>query len=365
MILVIGIHVGVLVAGYIGVDVFLVLSGFLITALLYEEWERTGTISLRRFCERRVRRLAPALILLVGGFVILMIVLDPFSGQWPLGRLVATTLLFVNNWVTTLAPSHGSALGALSPTWSLAQEAQFYVLWPPILWALMRLHLRPQTMIATLAGAILALLALGPLAQHVFADYNPYTSPFDRGAELLLGALAAIAWRERLIPAPLRWPITGPIVVAGFVFLVASEKPSVPQWYLAGAALGAMLIVNLLSDINRAAGADGWLRRAMAFPRRLIARGLGARPLVYTGRVSYGIYLFHVPIYYLLWIYAPLGSQYLYLPVVFALSLAAATISWKLLESPVLRSTWRPPTPGLATTGRLLVRPLRPRLRES
>ena len=310
-----------------------------------------------------MRRLLPALVLLVGGFVIVMIVLDPFSGQWPLGPLVVTTLLFVNNWVTTLAPSHGSALGALSPTWSLAQEAQFYVLWPPILWAVMRLRLRPQTMIAALAAAILALLAVGPLAQHVFADYNPYTSPFDRGAELLLGALAAIAWRERLVPAPLRWPITGPVLAAGFVFLVATGKPSVPQWYLAAAALGAMLIVNLLSDADRAAP-GGWPRRAMARPQQLIARGLSAQPLVCTGRVSYGIYLFHVPIYYMLWIYAPLGSQALYLPVVFALSLAAAAISWKLLESPVLRSTWRPHVQVLASTGRVLVAPLRPTRRD-
>jgi peptidoglycan/LPS O-acetylase OafA/YrhL len=364
--LVIGIHVGVLAAGYIGVDVFLPLSGFLITALLYEEWERTGSISLRRFYQRRVRRLLPALLLLVCAFAIVMIGLKPFSGQWPLGTLVATTLLLVNNWVTTLAPSHGSALGALSPTWSLAQEAQFYLLWPPVLWALIRLRVCPRRMMATLAVAIVAMLAIGSLAQHVFSGYNPYTSPFDRGAELLLGALAAIVWRERLVPAPLRSPIAGPILTAGFIFLLATGKPSVPQWYLTAAALGAMLIVNLLSDAERAA-ASGRLRRAVACPQRLIARGLAARPLVYTGRVSYGIYLFHVPIYYLLWTYAPVGSQYLYLPIVFALSLSAAGLSWKLLESPVLRSTWWPRAPALGAWAGLAraVRARRPRLRES
>src|ERR1700722_4892025 len=179
--LVIAIHVGLLAAGYIGVDVFLPLSGFLITVLLYEEWERTGEISLRHFYGRRVRRLLPALLLLVGGYVLVMIVLDPFHGQWATGKLTATTLLLVNNWATTLAPRHGEVLGALSPTWTLAQEGQFYLLWPPVLWTLLRLGLRPRAILALLALAIVAVLAADPIVQHVYVNYNPYTSPLNRG----------------------------------------------------------------------------------------------------------------------------------------------------------------------------------------
>jgi peptidoglycan/LPS O-acetylase OafA/YrhL len=334
--LVVGIHVGLLAAGYVGVDVFLPLSGFLITALVYEEWERTGGISLRRFYERRVRRLLPALVLLLAAYALVMIVLDPFHGQWSTGRLLATTVLFVNNWVTTLAPRHGAVLGALSPTWTLAQEGQFYVLWPPVLLGLLRLRLRPRTVLALLAVAIVALLAADPLAERLYAGYNAYTSPLDRSAELLFGCAAAIVWRERLVPVPVRWPVVGWALFAGLAFVVATGEPSVPAWYLTAGALSALLVVNLLTvpDPGRGTGTPG---RAQSAAQSLLVRLLAWRPLAYTGRISYGIYLFHVPIYYLVWTYLPVRSAYLYWPVVFALSFGIAALSWTLVESPILR----------------------------
>lgn len=336
--LVVGIHVGLLAAGYVGVDVFLPLSGFLITALVYEEWERTGGISLRRFYERRMRRLLPALVLLLAAYALVMIVLDPFHGQWSTGRLLATTVLFVNNWVTTLAPRHGAVLGALSPTWTLAQEGQFYLLWPPVLLCLLRLHLRPRTVLALLALAIVALLAADPVAERLYAGYNAYTSPLDRSAELLFGCAAAIVWRERLVPVPLRWPVVGWALVAGLAFVVATGKPSVPAWYLTAGACSALLIVNLLSlpETGRGAGTPG---RARSAAQSLLVRLLAWRPLAYTGRISYGIYLFHVPIYYLVWTYLPVHPAYLYWPVVFALSFGVAALSWALVESPILRQS--------------------------
>jgi peptidoglycan/LPS O-acetylase OafA/YrhL len=332
--LVVGIHVGLLAAGYVGVDVFLPLSGFLITALVYEEWERTGGISLRRFYERRVRRLLPALVLLLAAYALIMIVLDPFHGQWSTGRLLATTVLFVNNWVTTLAPRHGAVLGPLSPTWTLAQEGQFYLLWPPVLLGLLRLRLRPRTVLALLAVAIVALLTADPLAARLYAGYNAYTSPLDRSAELLFGCAAAIVWRERLVPVPLRRPVVGWALVAGLAFVVASGEPSVPAWYLTAGALSALLVVNLLSVPDPGPGTPDRARSAARSP---LVRLLAWRPLAYTGRISYGIYLFHVPIYYLVWTYLPVHPAYLYWPVVFALSCGVAALSWTLLESPILR----------------------------
>jgi peptidoglycan/LPS O-acetylase OafA/YrhL len=336
--LVIAIHVGLLVSGYIGVDVFLPLSGFLITALLYEESERTGTISLRRFYERRVRRLLPALLLLVAGFALVIVLLHPFSLDWSLSRLTTTTLLFVNNWVATLSPGHGSVLGALSPTWTLAQEGQFYLLWPPVLWMLVRRQTRPRTVLVLLGGAILVLLAAGILAPHVYPEYNEYTSPFDRGAELLLGAAVAILWRERMVPESLGRPLAGWIPVGGLTYLVIAGKPSVPVWYLMAAALSALLIVNLLTARPVPARRSG-RRRSLPEPGLSLERILCWGPLAYTGKISYGIYLFHVPIYYLVWTYLRVGSPAEYWPIVFLLSLAAAAASWRLVESPILR--WR------------------------
>ena len=206
---VIGVHLGLIAGGYVGVDVFFALSGFLITALLYEEWDRTGTIELRRFYKRRGRRLLPALLALLAGFAIVVLVLHPFAGLWPLGRLIASTLLAANNWVTALVPRHGQVLGALMPTWTLSQEVQFYLLWPLALWWLLRRRARPRAILAMLAVAMLVLFGAGALMSHAYSAYNSYTSPFDRGAELLLGCAAAIVWREGLVPAPLRWPVVG------------------------------------------------------------------------------------------------------------------------------------------------------------
>jgi peptidoglycan/LPS O-acetylase OafA/YrhL len=335
VILVIGLHVGLLAAGYVGVDVFLPLSGFLITVLVCEEWERTGGISLRRFYARRARRLLPALVLLLAGYALVMIVLDPFHGQWSTVRLLATTLLFVNNWATTLAPRHGAVLGPLSPTWTLAQEGQFYLLWPPVLLGLLRLRLRSRTVLALLAVAIAVLVVAEPLADRLYADYNAYTSPLDRGAELLFGCAAAIVWRERLVPVPLRWPVVGWALLAGLAFVVGTGQPSVPAWYLTAGLLSALLVINLLSvpDPGREAGSRAG---AWSAARSLLGRLLAWQPLGYTGRISYGIYLFHVPIYYLVWTYVSLHPTYLYWPVVFALSFGVAALSWTLVESPIL-----------------------------
>jgi peptidoglycan/LPS O-acetylase OafA/YrhL len=333
--LVIGIHVGLLAAGYIGVDVFLPLSGFLITALVYEEWERTGGISLRHFYERRLRRLLPALVLLLVAYAVVMLGLDPFHGQWSTGRLVVTTLLFVNNLVTTLAPRHGAVLGPLAPTWTLAQEAQFYLLWPPVLLGLLRLRLPPRTVLALLAVAIVALLVAEPVAEHLYPAYNAYTSPLDRSAELLFGCAGAIVWRERLLPVPLGWRITGWTLVAGLALIVATEQPSVPAWYLIAGALSTLLVVNLLSVPDSGCGAGSPSgQRSTAWS--LLGRLLAWPPLAYTGRISYGIYLFHVPIYYLVWTFVPLHPAFLYGPVIFALSYGSAALSWTLVESPIL-----------------------------
>src|SRR5437879_173750 len=92
VLLVMAAHTGLLSNGYVGVDIFFALSGFLITSLLYDEFERTGRISFRRFYGRRARRLLPALVIVVAAFVCVVVALDPFPNLWPLGRLILSTL---------------------------------------------------------------------------------------------------------------------------------------------------------------------------------------------------------------------------------------------------------------------------------
>jgi len=334
--MVICLHVGLLAGGYIGVDIFFALSGFLITTLLYEEWERSGAISLRRFYECRGRRLLPALWLLVAGFIVLVLAVNPFAGLWPLGSLVTTTLLFANNWVTALAPTHGRVLGALVPTWTLAQEVQFYLLWPVALSILLRFGARPPAVLCLLALAVGTLFATAPLVRDAYPDYNPYTDPLARGAELLLGAGAAVAWRARLMPKVLRSTAAGWALAGGLIAVLVAATPIPEQsTYLSAAALAALLISNLLSG-SRRPGRLSVLRPGQLSDRCVLSGFLSSRPLLATGRISYGLYLYHLPIYCLLWHYVPGRSPYIYAPTVLAASYAAAALSWWAIERPAI-----------------------------
>jgi peptidoglycan/LPS O-acetylase OafA/YrhL len=335
VVLVIAVHVGLLDSGDIGVDVFFPLSGFLITALLYEEWERHGALSLRRFYARRARRLLPALMLLVAAFAALSPLVSTFSAATPKGTLAGSTLLFANNWVAALSPAHGRALGPLAPTWSLAQEAQFYLLWPAALALLLRSRTRTPFVLGALGVSILVLVAAVPLVRHAYPAYGAYTSPLDRTAELLLGSAAAILWRERLLPPLLARPITGWLAFAGLALVLAQDTTPQRTTYQAAAALTTLLIISLLTDSQPTSISDRPPRRLAHRASGALAAALSSTPLRSTGKISYGIYLYHLPIYYLLLNYAPRQPHYLYGVAVLTASLLAAACSWKLLESPI------------------------------
>ena len=360
VLLVMLMHTGVVDNGYIGVDVFFGLSGFLITTLLCEEWERTGRISFRRFYERRARRLLPALVLVVGIFAGFYLAAEPFTG-WPLGTRAASTLLFVNNWVVGFGGS--SRLGSLGPTWSLAQEEQFYLIWPLILALLLYRRLPPAAVVGILLGTIVALLALAPLVEQQVPSYDLYFSPLDRGAELLLGCAGAVAWRNRLLAIPDRWrlgvdrwrlgatrwrvgaagrwpgidgvrhlsghrsawrsllclALAGAFV--GLLFAHHHRRADMVAIYLAANALAVPLIIALLSA-----------------PGCLLAKLIGSRPLRYVGRISYCLYLCHLLLHNLLKHYLPGLPVFLYAVLTFSLSFTLAGGSWRLLESRVLRA---------------------------
>jgi peptidoglycan/LPS O-acetylase OafA/YrhL len=349
VVLVIVVHVGLLDSGDIGVDVFFPLSGFLITALLCEEFERLGGVSLGRFYARRARRLLPALTVLVVAFVVLSRLVHAFTAAFPRGALVGSTLLFANNWVATLSAAHGRALGPLSPTWSLAQEGQFYLLWPAVLALLLRRRRRAPFVLGVLAVSILVLVAAVPVVRHAYPAYGAYTSPLDRTAELLLGSAAAIMWRERLLPPLLERPLTGWVAFAGLAFVLAQGTKPQRTTYLAAAVLTTLLIISLLTDHGAGSPSDPRPRRLAGRVGGALSAALSSTPLRSTGRISYGIYLYHLPIYYLLAIYAPGRSRYLYGAVVLAGSLLAAAGSWKFLESPIIHGI----TPGARTLARI------------
>ncbi|HTW11611.1 MAG TPA: acyltransferase, partial [Solirubrobacteraceae bacterium] len=280
-------HLSLLPNGFMGVDLFFALSGFLITTLLYEEWERTGSLSFSRFYERRARRLLPALLILVAGAVLVNTFAYTLTG-WPLGRKALTTLLFANNWVAGLGKS--SQLGGLCPTWSLAQEEQFYLVWPLLLVLMLRRRFSPRLVAAALAAGVAGLIWwVSPHLTASIRDYSTYYSPADRSAELLLGCLGAVLWRHRLVPEPARLlsrvsaraarqaaRVARParvalccVLIYLFARLLLGNGPTRPT-YLLACALAVVLIPNLL-----------------AVPESLPARLIGCAPLRRLGRISY------------------------------------------------------------------------------
>jgi peptidoglycan/LPS O-acetylase OafA/YrhL len=298
-------HADVLPGGYIGVDVFFVLSGFLITTLLLEEWAAQGRISLRGFYRRRARRILPALITLLLGYLV-VVALAGGSGI----RAVALGGFFTGNAVQAFAnpnPLAQNGLG-LAHLWSLAEEEQFYLLWPVVLILLAR----TRRLIPALATILaVALVWRGVLAAEGASFYRIYYGPDTHADGLLAGALlAALRWRGSLrVPEPI------PILSFALVFV------------------GSM--IGLLSDA-------GWLyiwpflllgcvgMTAAAATDTRMAALLSVRPLVALGKISYSLYLWHWPVM--------VGIAYHFHArhAVFALllSLPPAYVSYRFVERP-------------------------------
>jgi peptidoglycan/LPS O-acetylase OafA/YrhL len=334
-------HTSVLPNGYVGVDLFFALSGFLITTLLYEEWDRAGTISLTRFYKRRARRLLPALGVLIVVALVVDLVVYPMTG-WSFGVKALTSTMFVNNWVA--ATGHARDLGALNPTWSLAQEEQFYLVWPLLLVLMLRRRMRPELVATLLVGMIVLLVLISPHGHN----YQVYYSPFTRAAELLFGCLGAVIWRHRMVwrsanrirslglklpslsharaggigvgRSPALWRSFVACALAYmFARLLFNYQLDTEQIYLRSCLIAVPLIMTLLSA-----------------PASLMARLIASPPLRYLGRISYSLYLFHLLTRNVVYHYRPHGSIDLNALLTIAISVALASVSWKLLESRVL-----------------------------
>ncbi len=308
-------HAGRLSGGWLGVDVFFALSGFLITSLLVEEYAVTGTIALRLFYARRALRLLPALLgLLIVVTIVHLATLPPEWGPLALHQ-AAVVLFYVANWAWVV----GLPLGLYSHAWSLGIEEQFYVLWPLALLGLLRVvHDRRVLAVLVLAGAGIGVVWRWGLV-HVNAPVEHLYKGLDaHGDGLLIGCAAGL-----LLGAGRRTRAAGLVGIAGIV--VAFALGRFPQDYLHHiSTLTALATALLLIYVVRA-------------PQSWLARGLAAWPLVALGRMSYGVYLWHFPIYY--WCGALAQREAPPWPVVLlaiAATLATAATSYVLIERPAL-----------------------------
>jgi peptidoglycan/LPS O-acetylase OafA/YrhL len=271
---VVGIHYGAPGAqyGFVGVDLFFVLSGYLITSILAREWQTTGDIGLRRFYFRRALRLFPALWL--------MLLFAVFFA--PLAHIVSI-LLYVNNWALVFGALQISP--GIGHAWSLAIEEQFYLLWPLALILLFR-RLSPRAIVA-----IAISLGLASALWRVFllvggADiYRVYYGTDSHADGLLLGSALGLAMAFGLVPK-LRPRWSALLGTAGVSVLVGlALLPTVP--YRTFDELGQFATV--LAGL-----AIIW--SIVAAPRSAVPSLLSYKPLVGLGKISYGLYLWHVPI---------------------------------------------------------------------
>ncbi|SEH65436.1 Peptidoglycan/LPS O-acetylase OafA/YrhL, contains acyltransferase and SGNH-hydrolase domains [Mycolicibacterium rutilum] len=334
--------------GFLGVDVFFVLSGFLITSLLLDEHAGTGRIGLRDFWIRRARRLLPALLVMVLAVVAVRGLFAAESIATLRDDAVAS-FFWMANWMFVAQHTDYFAQGAppspLQHTWSLGVEEQYYVLWPLLLIALAavfcrrnRHRLRWVVLGAASAGAIAS-----AAAAIVFTDgatlNRIYFGTDTRAQALLVGAAAAALlvhdWTTVTLGGPvirtrwLRWVarMLSVVGVAVLGYAAHTGTGSVADFR------GGLLIVVAVA----AALVIGAVALDQEGP---VARVLAWRPLVFLGAISYGVYLWHWPIFLAVNGERTGWSGWSLFAVRCAATLAVALLSWWLLEQPIRR--WRP-----------------------
>jgi peptidoglycan/LPS O-acetylase OafA/YrhL len=327
---------GVLVGGYLGVDIFFVVSGFLITTLLLREREATGRISLRGFWVRRARRLLPALVvlLLACGAAALFVGGDVLVG---LGLQIVGAVTFSSNWLFIAAGS--SYFDETVPElfrnlWSLAVEEQFYLVWP-ILLVLVLVRL-PRWAKLTAIGALAAASAVWMgVAYSPLDPTRVYYGTDTHAFGLAIGAFLAVLVLGRGMSGRLtRWllGVGGSLAIAALVALAVVLAGDLDAAYL-----GGLVVVALLSAVAIA---------ALVVPGSPVARALDVAPIRWVGVRSYGIYLWHWPVFVLLGSALPTWPRegpaaWALGGIALALTLLAAALSYRFVEQPIRRIGFR------------------------
>ncbi|QQZ30594.1 acyltransferase [Thiothrix subterranea] len=303
--------------GFVGVDVFFVISGYLITSIILAELE-TGTFSLAGFYERRARRILPAL------FFVLLACL-PLAWWWLLphelvafGESLIAVAVFASNILFWLQTDYFAATAEQIPllhTWSLAVEEQYYLVFPLLM--LLAWGLGKRWLLGLLA--VIALLSLGwsEWLWRNSVEANFYLIP-SRAWELLVGALAAFYWQKHPFPQGILAQIGSLLGIAllAYAVLFFNEGMPFPSLYALVPTLGAVLLIVFATPAT-------WVGQLLAFP-----------PLVRVGLISYSAYLWHQPVFVFARLQALEEPSQSVMAALIALSLGLAWFSWRFVEKP-------------------------------
>jgi peptidoglycan/LPS O-acetylase OafA/YrhL len=335
---VVGFHLrpGALPGGFIGVDVFFVISGFLITGSLTAEVMRTGSIRLRAFWARRIRRLLPAATAVLVAVLIASMFLLP-AGSWPaVIQQVIASAFSVQNWV--LAAQSVDYLQASSPPtpvqhfWSLSVEEQFYAVWPFLLVAGLAVsrafRVRALDCWRILIVVLFTAFLAWSIIETAMSPATAYFSTATRAWELLLGAALAV-WAPALSLS--RKTATGALLVGGALILASlfliTPTTSFPGAIAIIPTAGAALVI-----------ASGF----GAGPLPLLTAVMSWRPFTYIGDISYSLYLWHWPVIVFVLTFS-IGTPLPIVPAVLvvAASVALAALSARFIEQPAQRAGGR------------------------
>ncbi|WP_448203496.1 acyltransferase family protein [Azospirillum sp. sgz302134] len=336
-----------LIGGVVGVDIFFVLSGFLITNILISEYQSHGSISIFNFYMRRFLRLYPALLIVAGFSAALL-----FSGQISMKpQVLVYALTYTTNFAWAIEGQQGllEALSLLNHAWSLAVEEQFYLVWPFFLvWALKsstarRSHVDNRRLLGMVALIACACFAFQWVAVY-FSDFHlglnlATRTLVGRAGPILCGCATAIilSYRDRfpVLSALITHWLTQIVAFVGLMILVSLIDSDL-HYIIYNAVPVSVFTSALLFGLSFP---EKPKRRVSAWVHLLFS----SAPLRYIGRISYGIYLYHVPIFFLFpasWVmgtFDPKLAFAIVFAIPFALSLAVSAFSFHVIEQPMLR----------------------------
>lgn len=324
--------------GFLGVDIFFVLSGYLITGLLVAEHAATGRISLPRFLARRARRLLPALLILLLAVAVGVRTLRPVTEWIPRGEDLRWALYYGANWHQIATSQDYFArwisVSPLRHLWSIAIEEQFYIVWPTLMILGLAARARRWLLPAIVTGAIASAAAMLWLYDPA-SPTRAYVGTDTRVQELLIGAAFAVAMHRHRAAMTVVTRARAAVAALGFfgvlVALVALPDSS-PLYYRGGALVVSLAVAGTI-----------WLVEVM--PRGVLGRVLGQGVLAWIGKISYGLYLWHWPIILfvptlLVWVYGGRGMAMTQQPVLrlgltVALTLIFTVVSYYAIERPI------------------------------